>query len=122
MSTTYAIEIVGVKPKDKKFDRMFAAYQACKKAEVEIPYEVIEYFSLEADYGSELVVSEQGVSVPLAHLNLNIGYGPQETPLVNWIQPVDEGDKHEHVRAGVVIDLTRVPKDTKLLRVLGTAG
>lgn len=111
MSVCTKIYISGIKPKGEKFDSMLAAYQACQKAGVEVPKEVAYYFNS----NGEDKVSELGITVPLARVDLNYGQGSSQE---EWIEPVDySGD--ERTSKGFIIDLTKVPKDIQLLQVLG---
>lgn len=80
--------VVGFRPPDEKWRKMKAAYDACQLAGISIPDEVDEYFNGETP-------DEAGVEVEI------------DSILEEW------GDDS---RQGYQIDITKLPKDVKILR------
>jgi type IV secretory pathway TraG/TraD family ATPase VirD4 len=80
--------VVGIKPADEKFNQMRSLWEACEKARVTIPLEVVEFFGGETP-------DEAGVIVDLE----------------NAVQPWrdDSADGYE-------VDITKLPKDVKIIR------
>jgi len=88
MSTT----VVGIKPPDATFQKMFDAYKACEEAGVEIPKAVDKFFNGEIPDPAGVVVS----------LRNKPGWG---------VEPWEDESA-----SGFEVDLTKLPKDIKVLR------
>ena len=78
--------VIGFKPPDEKWKKMKAIWDSCENANIEIPQEVMEYFSYETPDIS-------GVEVE-----------------INAEEWDDEG------RAGYQIHIDKIPKDVKTIR------
>ena len=89
MSTT----VIGVKPKDEKWNKMQDAYNACKSAGIEVPEEVEEFF----DYNDPNEMD--GLEVDMDEHEAVEGY-------------FDDG------REGYTIEIAKLPKDIKYIRVV----
>ena len=83
--------VSGFVPPDEKFNAMYAVYQSCEKAGVPIPVEVSKFFNGEKP-------DINGVIIHLTH----------GSPAVKeW---------HNDYAQGYEVDLTKLPKDIKILR------
>ena len=82
MSTT----IIGFKPPDKKWKEMKAIYDACVKADIEVPDKVVKFFEYEPP-------DDKGVQV--------------ELPAKEWSDEASEGFE---------LEVDKIPKDVKILR------
>lgn len=93
-----------VRPPDDEWKRMFAAYEACKAAGIAPPADVDRFF----DYREP---AAEGMTERVAYMGVIRGRSTEAgTPLVAGLV---EGED----RAGFVLDLSKVPKGVKQLRV-----
>jgi hypothetical protein len=88
--------IVGIKPPDDKWKKMKAIWDSCMAADIEPPSDVYDYFG---DYEPD----EDGVTVSESELS-NSGA----------IRPISEV---QFSNRGYIIDVTKLPKDIKLIKV-----
>lgn len=92
-----SLHIEGIKPADSDFKKKYDAYKACISAEIPLPAELNSYFNY-------VPPDPLGVKVSLRYSN-------------------DEAIKasiteyHGDYSGGYDIDLTKLPKDIKILRV-----
>jgi hypothetical protein len=85
--------IVGIKPPDETWIKMKNVYDACKAAGLSIPMEVENYFEDEKP-------DPRGVVIWLDNI--------RNPAVTTW----DDGSSAQ----GVEVDLTKLPKDIKILR------
>jgi len=97
MSSMY---ITGIKPPDEKWMKMKAIYDSCNDAGVEAPEEVMDFFADEAP-------DSKGVLVPLAT--------QYDGDLDEHHECVEKWDAPE-MTYGMELDLSKLPKDIKVLR------
>ena len=83
----------GIIPKDDKYNKMLKVYEACKAAETEQPIEVIQFFRLN-DFDEP---DPNGIIIDLDGI------------ATNW---------QSDVCSGVEIDITKLPKDVKIIRFM----
>lgn len=100
MSTS--IHIVGIKQADEKWKLMKNIYEACEKADVNLPDEVDEYFQGE-------IPDEAGVRVEIepSYDTRDDNYEPNEFGVAHY--------KGDYSR-GFEVDITKLPKDVTKLR------
>lgn len=83
--------IVGFKPADEKWQQMKEALEACRRADVEVPDEIDQFFNYEDP-------DEAGVRVEI-----------EDTDAVSeW---------HDEAGSGYDIDVSKLPTDVTLVRV-----
>jgi hypothetical protein len=86
--------VVGIKPPDSKWVKMKEAYEACKVADIDIPEEIQSFFVGE-------LPDEKGVVVEL-----------RKSPACSRYS--------ENSSEGIEIDLTKLPKDIKIIRFVNS--
>jgi len=86
--------VLGLKPADKKWKAMQKAWKACETAGVPVPEEVRSFFNGD-------IPDPKGVEV-----NIN--------------EAVTEWDEDEHGRRGTDIDISKIPPDVTIIRILVT--
>lgn len=95
------VEIVGVIPeKTQKYENMLAVFEACKKAGVEYPKEVVDFFELN-EYTSEYVPPQDGM----------------ETEITNTEIISKEGNEETIDGAVYTIDISKIPEKFKKLKI-----
>lgn len=77
------------KPVDKKYEKYAKVYRACEDADVEIPKDILDFFGDEEPDGKSLWLNEDEVS-----------------------NDALSGDRYEKI-----INIDKLPKDIKLIRV-----
>lgn len=82
--------VIGFKPKDEKYLKMKAVYDACKEAEIACPHDVKQYFG---SYGCD----ESGIVVP-------------DLPIDCQKEHFSQGQQ------GIEIDIRKLPEDIKIIR------
>ena len=92
--------ILGVKPPDEKWLKMKNAYDSCKAAGLEIPDKVSYFFEDEEP-------DPDGVQIPLA-TQYDGNINKSEDCVTNW--------KPGEMCYGMSLDLSKLPKDIKILR------
>lgn len=94
--------IVGIKPPDEKWEQMKAIWDACMKADVQVPDEVDEYFEGEEP-------DDAGVIVPLGSVYQIRELGERHT---------EDGLSYygRDGQSGFELELSKLPKDIKKLR------
>jgi len=85
--------IRGIIPKDEKYNKMLRVYEACKAAETEQPIEVIQFFRLN-DFDEP---DPNGIIIDLDDI------------ATDW---------QSGSCTGVEIDITKLPKDVKIIRFM----
>jgi len=83
----------GIIPKDEKYNKMLKVYEACEAAETEQPIEVIQFFRLD-DFDEP---DPNGLIIDLDDIT------------TDW-----QSDSC----TGVEIDITKLPKDVKIIRFM----
>lgn len=84
--------VVGFRPPDDQWRRMKAVYDSCKTAKVRPPEDVVKFFNYEGP-------DEAGVEVDLK----------------------DCTKKYTaEMRSGIEVDLTKIPKDLKIIRFVNS--
>lgn len=96
----HEINVVGIKPPDKTWTKMKAAFDACMEAEVPVPKDVDKFFEGERP-------DEKGVVVGLSAFTR--GRSRDDHPCLS--------DFSDYGSAGYEIDLAKVPDGVKVLRV-----
>lgn len=86
--------VLGFKPVDKKWQEMKAVWDACRAAKVEIPKDVDIFFNYKAP-------DNAGVEIELHKI------------AKEW------QDEHGG-RSGLEIDITKLPKDVKIIRFINS--
>lgn len=89
--------VVGFRPPDEKFRKMRAAWNACKAAKVDVPADVWKFFD-------ETAPDEAGVRINLRDKK--------------YADAVYE--YHEEDGSGFEIDLEKLPKDIRVIRVVNS--
>lgn len=82
--------VVGIKPADEKFKKMYEIYKKCEEAEVNIPKEVEEFFNDEEP-------DKKGVIIDIREMECCKEWGDDS-------------------REGFEIDIAKIPKDIKIIR------
>ena len=90
-----SMNVVGFRPPDEKWKLMKAVYEACNKAGISIPKDVIDFFN-------GVPPDPQGVSIRLED-NHFFKYGAVK----EW---------REDGREGFEVDITKLPKDVTIVR------
>lgn len=91
-------EIVGIVPKDSKYEGMLKVFDACEKAGVDCPEEVREYFCLD-DYSSSYVPPRDGMELDLEEIVKKTG------------------DEEYEDGAVYDIDISALPENVKSIKV-----
>jgi hypothetical protein len=86
--------VEGFIPPDEKFNKMFRAYEACEVAGIRPPKEVTDFFN--------------GVAPDPAGVRISLNYDKKYKDAVTEYNE-DDGQGYE-------IDLTKLPKDIKVIR------
>lgn len=81
--------VVGFRPADERWNEMKQVWLACKKAKIDIPKEVDNFFD---------------------------GVGPQDRPGAEVDLGKSVCEWSDDYRRGYQVDLTKIPKDVKILR------
>lgn len=115
MGLDISLKVEGVKPADDKFRQMLAAYRSCVEAGVAVPGEVLEYFD-----GREPV--DDGVVVELLRMDVHRRCGMVDSKTDCCVRQIKSSRHSGCSQNGYVIDLAKIPKDVKLLRVFTDAN
>jgi hypothetical protein len=106
------IAIKAIRDLDVDFKEMITIAKMCKKKNISLPKEVIEYFKpLEEDYDSIEdmdEIDEKSIGKLMGEVHIEYGLGEKIKGLVS-------GDRE--TEDGLVIDLTKLPKEFKKIRV-----
>lgn len=100
MSVDVSTRILGVLPKDEKYEKMLRVYDVCREAGIKCPSEVVDFFQLD-DFGRDYVPPYDGMEVDL-----------RDTDIV-------ERTGNEMYRGGACydIDISQLPENIKMIRV-----
>jgi len=88
--------VVGFRPPDEKWKKMKAVWEACKKADMDPPEEVQDFFEYEGP-------DDQGVEV--------------REEALRKAGAISQWEDKDGSASGYEIDVTKLPKDVKIVRV-----
>lgn len=105
MSGDVSTRIMGVIPKDEKYEIMLRVFDVCREAGIKCPEEVVDFFQLD-DFSRDYVPPHDGMEVDL-----------RETDIV-------ERTGNEIYRGGACydIDVSQLPENIKIIRVRVCCG
>jgi|CXWL01.1.fsa_nt_gi hypothetical protein len=111
------LHIEGVKPADENFNKKLKVLKACHEAGVEAPEEILEFFEVGSteEYFHENV-DDGGVTVKISDRDVLRGIDRKPNVEKGFESCVSSLPEHNY-RNGFYIDLEKIPKDIKLLRV-----
>lgn len=86
-------KVIGIKPADEKYKQMKKIWDSCNEAGIDVPGEVEEFFNFEEPDNSGIRVE----------LKKDVAY-----------------DYSGYAEAGIEVDLSKLPKDIKILRFVNS--
>lgn len=124
MECSVYMTLEGVKPPNAKFIKMKAIYDACQEGEINVPQEVLKFFGMKYEDSEEGPIAE-GVRVPMGTVELMDGR--EWSGIHDSLKDAVRYEYHDDDEDGsqqlvVLVDLSKIPKDIKLLRIMGSVS